>query len=139
MIKLKKFYKNISEHGNDAMRFLLAFLVLMFGAVIALNINVRMATAGPGEPFGGLSYSITDCDCTGNFAIYFNDLTQPTPITLPLIYEPGVTILYDFGEILVPNRWILGTWQPVGSCRGLDKFCTDVPTAGTMYMVGTSR
>ncbi len=139
MITLKKIYKNLSERGHEAMRFLLAFLVLMFGAVIAMNINVQSAVAGPGQPFGGLSYFVFTCTCSNNFAIYFDDLTISPPVGLPLIYQPGATILYEFGNILSEGTWILGTWQPGGACLyHVGKICAILPTEGTMYMVGTS-
>ncbi len=152
----KRFFKNFRAHINEVRSYILAFLVLVVGAGIAMTIHVHSAIAGPGKPFGGLITSVTNCTCTGNYAIYFNDLNRqftgklgsdvpssdtsyPDPVTLPLIYEPGVTILYEFGMITTPGVWMLGTWIPGGECRVGGKFCMVVPTAGTMYMVGTSK
>ncbi|OGZ20836.1 MAG: hypothetical protein A2494_00900 [Candidatus Lloydbacteria bacterium RIFOXYC12_FULL_46_25] len=85
-----------------------------------------------------ITYVFT-CTCSGNFAIYFKDLASPTPVTLPLIYQPGVTTLYPYYKITTIGSWMLGTWISGGSCRYyVGKGCATLPTAGTMYMVGTS-
>jgi hypothetical protein len=95
--------------------------------------------AGGGTPFGGRSTSVFTCGCSGNIAVYFNDLTRPYGVTLPLIYQPGFTTLYDYGRIYTAQVWILGLWTPGGSCRYfVGKGCLTLPTAGTMTMVGTS-
>ena len=140
MKHVKKITHYMTKHGRMSARFIVAILVLVLGGVIAMNMNVKPVVAGPGQPFGGLSYEVLDCTCSGNFAIYFNDLTIPNPVDLPLIYEPGGTILYEFGQILTPGTWILGTWLQGGECLVfIGKGCGIIPTAGTMYMVGTSQ
>ncbi len=139
MTTLKKFYKDLATQGHVVTRLLLAFLILLLGGVIAISINVQTATAGPGQPFGGMSTFVFNCTCSANFAIYFNDLTIAPAIVLPLIYQPGGTILYPNFNILSAGTWILGTWQAGGQCRyWVGKVCVVLPTAGTMYMVGTS-
>jgi hypothetical protein len=89
---------------------------LALGIVLGASIYTKTASAGPGEPFGGQITYVFECTCSGNLAIYFNDLTQPMGVTLPLIYQPGVTILYDYGMISSIGTWILGTWQQGGVC-----------------------
>lgn len=134
---MKKVLKKISSRVS--IHVIAVVLVVGTGMFVAFGMFTTKASAGPGQPFGGLSYSVFTCNCSGNYAIYFTDLTVSPAITLPLIYQPGVTTLYREYMITTPGVWILGTWQPGGSCRyRVGKGCATLPTQGTMYMVGTS-
>jgi hypothetical protein len=157
MKRIKHIKERLLRSTHPAKRFFLAFLIFAFGAATAFTISINTATAGPGTPFGGLITFVLTCNCSGNYAVYFSDLNRrltgsigsnvpamsssvPTPAGLPLIYQPGQTIVYEFGPPLRPGIWMLGTWQPGGQCRVfMGKLCGVVPTRGTMYMVGTSR
>ena len=140
MKALKYIRKELEQNAVVISRSILVVLVLVLGAVIAMDIHVRTASAGPGQPFGGLVTFVFTCTCSSNFAIYFNDLTDSPPITLPLVYQPGATITYPNGPPLSEGRWMLGTWQSGGVCTYfVGKSCSTLQTAGTMYMVGTSE
>lgn len=121
-------------------RYLAFFVVVLLGAVIAYSISIRSVVAGPGQPFGGQITSIFYCGCSGNYEVFFIDLTFPTGVTpLPLLYEPGGTITYLNYNQTTPGAWILGTWTPGGVCL-TGKWCFPhfIQPAGTMYMVGSS-
>ncbi len=122
-------------------RSLLALVILVLGTTIALSSSVRTVSAGPGDPFGGQVTYVFYCTCSLNYAIYFNDLTVTSSTGgLPLIYQPGGTITYEFGPPLSTGQWMLGTWQSGGVCTYYaGKSCSTLQTAGTMYMVGTSQ
>jgi hypothetical protein len=137
---MKNFYRNHKKYFPQIGRFLSILFVVVVGVILALQIHVQSVTAGPGQPFGGQITFVRTCTCSGNFAVYFTDLTISPPISLPLIYQPGMTIVYPYGPPLSAGRWMLGTWLGGGQCRVWEgKFCGGIPTAGTMYMVGTSE
>lgn len=94
-----------------------------------------------GYPFGGKISRVRFCSCTGNYAVYFNDLAVPSRTGgLPLIYQPGATQTYKFYKQTSVGHWILGTFESGGIClRYSGKKCRLIPTAGTMYMVGSSN
>lgn len=94
-----------------------------------------------GYPFGGKITRVRYCRCTGNYAVYFNDLAVPSRTGgLPLIYQPGGTRTYKFYKQTSTGHWILGTFESGGIClRRSGKKCRLIPTAGTMYMVGSSN
>lgn len=134
---MKQLLKKISSRVS--LRIISATLIVALGGVLAFGVFTSRASAGPGQPFGGQITYVFTCTCSANYAIYFQDLTKPTPITLPLIFQPGVTILYPYYAITSIGSWMLGTWQGGGSCRYyVGKGCATLPTQGTMYMVGTS-
>lgn len=136
---INNIHNTLKDHSLQIVKTLVVTLIFVLGATIALTIFVKPVTAGPGQPFGGLIYWVRPCTCSSGWAVYFNDLTISPPISLPLIYN-GSTVTYQFGPPLSTGRWMLGTWLPGGVClRWSGKFCTIIPTAGTMYMVGTSQ
>ncbi len=94
-----------------------------------------------GYPFGGKISRVRFCLCTGNYAVYFNDLAVPSRTGgLPLIYQPGATQTYKFYKQTSVGHWILGTFESGGIClRYSGKKCRLIPTAGTMFMVGSSN
>lgn len=121
----------------------IAVLMLLITGVVSYTSMVKLGEAGPGYPFGGLITWVTYCDCSidGSIAaVYFGDLTVvSSTMGLPLIYG-GATTVYQFGPPLNIGSWMLGTFtQGMGVCLiWVGKFCSLIPTAGTMYMVGTS-
>ena len=139
MYLIKKIHEYLANRNRAIARMILATLIFLFGATVALSIFVGTVTAGPGQPFGGMIFYVQTCTCSGNFAVFFVDLSS-SPVGLPLIYQPGFTTVYQFGPPLSLGRWMLGTWTGGGLCKvWAGKFCFIVPTAGTMFMVGTSQ
>ncbi len=111
----------------------------IFGPVSSAAPAVSAKPAISTTPFGGLSTEVFYCDCSDNIAVTINDLTISPPLAEPIIYQPGVTTLYPFGQITTVGVWTLGLWQPGGECRySVAKGCSTLSTQGTMTMVGTS-
>lgn len=124
------------------MQVIVAFLVVVLGGVLALGVFTSRAQAGPGQPFGGLISYVLYCTCSTDgsiAAVSFGDLTKPTPASPPALIYAASTIVYPNGPPLSIGTWMLGTWQGGGVCLYyVGKGCATYPTAGTMYMVGTS-
>lgn len=129
---------SFSKRAKPLLQVVNGVLVIMLFASIAFLVadegEVKAAT-----PFGGLSTQIFYCTCSGGIAVRVNDLMVSPPVTLPLIYRPGSTTLFQFGQIYRTGVWTLGLWSPGGVCTYFaGKGCAVYPTAGTMVMVGTS-
>lgn len=124
------------------LRIINATLVFLLVVNVAFVVNAkRQAQAGFGDPFGGMSTYVFYCTCSFNIAVTINDLTvgssNPSPLTL--IFQPGATTLYPYGQIFRPGVWTLGLWSPGGLCSYyVGKGCDVYDTDGTMSMVGTS-
>lgn len=130
---------NITRHKKKIFGVIALVVIFVLGNITAYYTDVKIATAGPGQPFGGRITMVRPCTCSVGWAVYFTDLTVPSPIALPLIYNPGTTVTYREFHQTMPGAWILGTWTPGGACLvWAGKFCFIIPTAGTMYMVGSS-
>jgi hypothetical protein len=92
-----------------------------------------------GTPFGGMSAYVFFCTCSMNIAVTVVDLNVSPPAMLPLIFQPGASILYPYGQIYRSGVWTLGLWRPGGVCTyWVGKSCMTYPTSGTISMVGTS-
>jgi hypothetical protein len=99
----------------------------------------KQAVAQGVTPFGGMSAYVFYCTCSANIAVTIDDLTISPPLTLPIIFQPGATTLYPYGQIYTPGVWTLGLWQSGGNCEYyVGKGCSVYTTEGTMTMVGTS-
>ena len=124
------------------MRIINATLVFLLMVNVAFIMAAkRQVEAGFGDPFGGMSTYVFYCTCSSNIAVTINDLTvgSSNPVPLTLIYQPGATILYPYGQIYRPGVWTLGLWNSGGSCMYyVGKGCSTYNTNGIMYMVGTS-
>ena len=124
------------------LRIINATLVFLLIVNLAFVVSAkRQAQAAFGDPFGGMSTYVFYCTCSFNIAVTINDLTvgssNPSPLTL--IFQPGVSILYPYGQIYRPGVWTLGLWNAGGLCTYyVGKGCSTYDTDGTMYMVGTS-
>lgn len=57
-------------------------------------------------PFGGFSINVINCDLSGNFLI-----TNLPSVAGParIIYQKGISKLYEYREIEKPGNWLLGT------------------------------
>lgn len=86
-------------------------------------------------PFGGVVAGVVPCLCSGNFVIIQKPVAGPPT----LIYQPGVSRLYQYGQILVPGSHILGNATvPVPCIQLIIIFCVPIYTAPLITMVGTS-
>ena len=87
-------------------------------------------------PFGGQSVSMMVCTCSANMLLYVRD---PRGYTVPLIYQPGVTVLYRMGNPTVGVN-LLGRYVTGGICLiYVGTGCSSGGTpVGTMVQVGTS-
>ena len=113
--------------------------VLAGGAVAAgglLGGGASAATASVLQPFGGVSTMMVTCTCSANLLLY---VTDPRGMVLPLIYQPGVTVLYKMYQ---PRSGVnmLGKYIAGGSCRiYVGSGCVSGGTpVGTMTQLGTS-
>lgn len=87
-------------------------------------------------PFGGKITSVKWCKCSGNFLIKYRRVRSFMPENLS--YRPGVSILYEYGQILKSGAEILGITSSPDLCVTGHK-CHDVTFAQLIQMVGTSH
>lgn len=87
-------------------------------------------------PFGGFVTAMTYCTCSFNILLYVKDPRGPV---LPLMYQPGATILY---KMYTPTSGVnvLGRYTTGGQCLiYVGTGCSTGGTPiGTMIQVGTS-
>ena len=111
---------------------------MFIGSVSLMSVVYHHKKALAATPFGGMSTYVFFCTCSGNIAVSINDLTVGSTVSR-LIYQPGGTTLYPYGQIYSSGVWTLGLWDPGGSCTYfVGKGCSTYATDGTMSMVGTS-
>lgn len=87
-------------------------------------------------PFGGFVTAMTYCTCSFNILLYVKDPRGPV---LPLIYQPGATILYKMYTPMTGVN-VLGRYTSGGQClvyAGSGCATGGVPL-GTMIQLGTS-
>lgn len=86
--------------------------------------------------FGGMTTAMTTCTCSANILLYVQDVRGTT---LPLIYQPGATILYQ-NYSPTSGVWVLGTYTSGGQCLiyAVTGCTTGGTPVGTMLQVGTS-
>ena len=140
MIKqFKKLFTTLDKHKvEQAAPFILGIAATLF---IATSIFALFPpkNVGAQEPFGGLSTYVFYCTCSANIAVTINDLAVGANSSPALVYEPGGTQLFEYGQIYEEGVWTLGLWTPGGICMYyVGKGCSSYPVAGTMEMVGTS-
>lgn len=117
-------------------------------AVLAAIAAIALSSSGGGStesstksatgiiPFGGRSTMMIPCTCSANILLY---ITDPKGVQLQLIYQPGVTVLYQMGNPSV-NVNMLGQYVAGGVCMvyvGTGCSSTGSPM-GTMIQLGTS-
>lgn len=113
--------------------------VFVVSAIFFSVGNEKKAEALATTPFGGMSTYVFYCTCSDNLAVTINDLTISPPLVQPIIFQPGATVLYPYGQIYTAGVWTLGLWQSGGSCTYyVGKGCSTYTTQGMMTMVGTS-
>lgn len=116
--------------------FLLVFSFLSF-------LPIQALAAGIDIPFGGIVIKPVWCPCSANFAIRIIPIGATPPPPIILMYQPGVTTLYAFWNILKPGTYLLGTYSPVPiPCLSI-VFCIPDPRVlgggPLIRMVGTSQ
>lgn len=86
--------------------------------------------------FGGITTAMVNCTCSANILLYVQDVRGTN---LPLIYQPGATILY-MNYRPTSGVWVLGNYIAGGQCLiYAGTGCTTGGTpVGTMTQVGTS-
>jgi len=111
-------------------------LTLIVGVSLPIS-STRAATL----PFGGMVVYSVVCTCSANYWIFFAPLwLGNVPTVGPLVYTPGLTILYQNFKIGVPGAWHLGGYLPIPSaCRFYVLYtCIPFPAYGLINYTGTS-
>ena len=132
---------NVKKQIRTSHAIAVIFTCMLIAAIIFFVVPKKQSTALAAgfTPFGGLSTYVFYCTCSSNIAITINDLTISPPLTLPIIYQPGGTILYPYGQVFTSGVWLLGLWTSGGNCQYyVGKGCSTYTTQGMMTMVGTS-
>ncbi len=112
----------------------------VLAALAALGASSLLGGSGNAAsgimPFGGKSTSMVPCTCSGNILLYVLDARGTT---LPLIYQPGVTVLYKMGNPTSGTN-MLGQYVSGGQCLiYVGSGCSSGGTPiGTMIQLGTS-
>lgn len=111
-------------------------VAVLIGALIitgALLYDTNSAYAVMG--FGGKIVYVNFCWCTANLAVFVAGYNGGT-----LIFQPGLSQLFAFGQIFRPGPDVVGTSGGPGVCRY--GTCTDpgtiTITGRQILMVGTS-
>ncbi len=113
--------------------FSLLFIFILISTLIFGSVKVK---AAPLSNFGGQIVNIFPCPCSGNYILFVRDVRLQM---LPLIFQPGITFLY---EMYQPRPIVnsLGSFVPaLGVCLvPAHSGCAAIPTAGTIMQIGTS-
>lgn len=112
------------------------FIFILVTAVVSIVAFAILPVKRSGAilPFGGQITAVRFCGCSANVRI-----TVGPPVGGVFIYQPGATVLYEYGQILRSGPWVLGNWSPGGACLiPSGKGCATLPSQGTMIQVGTS-
>ena len=137
------------SHRTQVLLIIPLLLVLFLGAAIGVAplffpqpVNAQGASSPLPMPFGGYVPWVTWCMCSGNLNVLVMRPGPPSPTQpLWLIFQPGASILFPYGQVFRPGPWELGTYitnsgaqckipTPVG--------CVEQPNNGMMLTVGTS-
>ena len=109
----------------------------VFFSLIILGIGIIYpwpVSAQLNSPFGGQILFSQPCPCSANWLITIRPIGTAT---FQLIYRPGFSKLYKYGQIFRPGPYVLGTTLGVDVClSGL--FCVPKATAPLIRMIGTS-
>lgn len=109
-------------------------ILALAGVASIVTQRTEDARAAATQPFGGTILETVVCDCTGNFW-----LRVGPPVQAAVVYQPGVSKLYDYGQIFRSNVNVLGTYVPGGSCNYNPPDCPAKDVTGTIVTVGTSK
>lgn len=82
-------------------------------------------------PFGGPILGVVNCTCSGNLLITIFDFR--TKLTIPVIFQPGISRLNSWFNITTPSIMTLGTYAYGGQCLIYSgTSCSSVPSVGTI-------
>ncbi len=86
------------------------------------------------EPFGGMIVNVTKCECSNNEMVFHTQAAGPSPV----MYQPGVSKLYEFKKIEV-GEWFLGNVSIDVPCiKQMGPICVSVGSYPLIIMTGTS-
>ena len=110
------------------------FYVGMYGFLTFFSALPSSVSASIGIPFGGRVVMAYICPCSANLMLY---ILTPYGVVLPLVYQPGVSILYSKFKPFIGSA-LLGTFIPGGVCLSA-AYCIPYGfPVGTVFMMGTS-
>ena len=94
-----------------------------FGNGACLRCDCFLHVCRPRESFWWADYECVHCNCSGNYAL------PSAPVGGTFMYQPGATIVYQYGMITSHGVWILGTYTGQSCVDGLpEEVCgCDVP------------
>ena len=118
------------------MKFLMKIITLSFLIIAIFGFSPRQTEATIGQtPFGGFSILVINCNCSHNYLIYHLPAAGPSPI----IYQPGVSMLYDFRKIKDAGVWLLGNVSVKVPCiKRIGDDCIHLGDFPMITIVGTS-
>jgi len=123
----------LSSDGSSNAGLIIGAAAVVAGVVAAVAAsNVSKGVFNIGGPI----VTIIPCICSLNFLLYITDVRTKTPT--PLMYQPGVTLLYRMYTPMVGVN-TLGQYIPGGTCSILyGTTCGNGPTPnGTLMQLGT--
>lgn len=121
------------KHMFIGVRTFVAILVLVLAATIALVV-IEGRKAEAQMPFGGIVTSVFYCNCSFNYR-----LTVSPPVGGTFMYQPGVTVVYEYYMIPTTNVWLLGLYgSPVSCMIYALKGCATLGVYPMITMTGTS-
>ena len=142
---MKTFLMDLKKHKNTIL--LIGSMVVLFpsfviGLLLAgFTIAHGQLPSGATGVFGGKITSITQCTFTGGHVI---EVGPPRSATVYFI--PGLSVLYEYGQIKKIGSWVLGNYTAPTLCLRLQcpcgkSGCCCVPVShqGNIQIVGTSR
>ena len=118
-------------------------IALIFVAVsYGFSVNFGKAQGLPLPPFAGVIVEAIPCVCSAGVGLF---IVGPTTAGA-FLYEPGLSVLFPFGQIYRPGPFVVGGYIPGAVCMiGIPPACTDAfmgagayPGNGTIMMIGTS-
>lgn len=141
---MKTLCMNIKKHKNTLL-LVASMIVLLPSFIMGLLLTgftvVHGLPSGATGVFGGRITSVTQCTCTGGHVI-----TVGPPRSATLYFVPGLSILYEYGQIKKVGAWVLGNYTSPTMCLRLQcpcgkSGCCCVPVShqGNIQIVGTSR
>lgn len=121
----------------------LAIVGAAIAIAIAINASTQASRVGWNVPFGGYVLFSLTCTCTANMVIFMIDFTLLFPKLYTILYQPGVSWLHSYYNIVTPLTPIKGTFFIGPQCYFFAVLaCIPIPTVGTImpypWGVGTA-
>lgn len=108
---------------------------LIFAAVFFAASLPKSQAQSAALGFGGLITQVTYCTCSGNILLWIGP-----PSSRSFLFQPGLSVLFIYGQIFRAGPYTVGTYSPGGECLVDDgEDCSSRPvTGGTIRTIGTS-